>query len=168
MIVRLRQQGDMAACVRALADVHAADGYPTRWPADPLAWLAPDNLLAAWVAEDADMLLGHIALCGAEGDTGAPVWSAASGVPAERIAEVARLFVAPGARGRGLGALLMEAACAEARRRGLRPALKVLEHDQAAIALYERMGWRHVATIRMPWEVARDAEALLHHYIGPE
>lgn len=168
MIVRLRQQDDMVACVRALADVHAADGYPTRWPADPLVWLTPENLLAAWVVEDAGMLLGHIALCGAEGDTGAPVWSAASGLPAERIAEVARLFVAPGARGQRLGAMLLEAACAEAHRRDLRPALKVLEHDQAAIALYERMGWRRVATVRMPWEVASDAEALLHYYIGPE
>lgn len=168
MIVRLRQQGDIAACVQSLARVHATDGYPTRWPADPSAWLTPRNLLVAWVVEEERALLCHVALCGAEDDMGAPTWSAACDCPAELIAEVGRLFVAPDARGRGLGAALLETACAEACRRGLWPALKVLEHDQAAIALYERVGWRRVASTRMPWAVAHESEALLHYYIAPD
>jgi GNAT superfamily N-acetyltransferase len=167
-VVRLRQQGDIAACVRLLASVHATDGYPTRWPADPAAWLSPGRLLAAWVVERREILLGHIALCGAVGDTGAPVWTAATGLPPERIAEVARLFIAPDARGQGFGATLLETACAEARRLGFRPTLKVLDHDRAAIALYERLGWRRVASARMPWAVPRDDEALLHYYVAPD
>ncbi len=168
MIVRLRRQPDMAACVQLLAGVHATDNYPMRWPADPSGWLTPEDLIAAWVVEDEIALLGHVALCGAEGDTGAPVWSAALSVPAEQIAEVGRLFVAADARGRGLGAMLLEAARMEAHSLGLRPALKVLEHDQGAIALYERAGWRRVASVRMPWAVTSDADALLHYYIAPD
>jgi GNAT superfamily N-acetyltransferase len=168
MIIRLRRQDDIAACVQLLALVHAADGYPTRWPADPSTWLTPRNLIAAWVAEEERASLGHVALRRIEGDAGATVWSAACGLPPEQIAEVSRLFVAPGARGRGLGAALLEAARAEARRRGPRAALKVLEHDQAAITLYERVGWRRIASTRMPWTVADEAEALLHYYIAPD
>jgi GNAT superfamily N-acetyltransferase len=167
MIVRLRRQDDIAACVRLLALVHASDAYPTRWPTDPSVWLTPRNLLAAWVVEEEGAPLGHVALCGAEGDEGAAVWSTACSGAAEQIAEVSRLFVAPTARGHRLGAALLEVACAEAHRRGLRPALKVLEHDQAAIALYEHMGWRRIASTRMPWAVADEAEALLHYYIAP-
>ncbi len=156
MIARLRQRNDITACVRLLASVHATDGYPTRWPADSSSWLTPDTLL------------GHIALCGVRGDSAASGWAVASGLPPERMAEVARLFVAPDARGQGIGATLLETARSEADSRGLRPVLKVLERDRSAIALYERLGWRRVATIRAPWVVARDNEALLHFYLAPE
>jgi hypothetical protein len=48
LTIRLRQHTDVARCV----GVHAADGYPLRWPADSPAWLTPMNLLSAWIAED--------------------------------------------------------------------------------------------------------------------
>lgn len=171
----VRREHDLAACIRALVEVHATDQYPTRWPADPAAWLSPAPFLAAWVARvtrrSADAC-GHIALSGvvdgAGDDAGGAPWLVDSGLPAARLAEVGRLFVAPDARGLGLGARLLEAACAEARRRGLRPALKVLDHDRAAMALYDRAGWRRVATVETPWVVADPSMALLHYYLGPE
>lgn len=122
MVIRGRQPDDIDRCVEVLAEVHTADGYPMHWPADPRTWLAPDNLLGAWVTQQEDTLVGHVALCGATEDSAASVWSAASGLPEQRIAVVARLFVAPGARGHGFGAALVVKACAEACFRGLRPA----------------------------------------------
>jgi GNAT superfamily N-acetyltransferase len=168
MVIRARRRDDIGACVALLADVHAADGYPMYWPADPPNWLAPDNMLAAWVAEHEHALLGHVALCSAVGESAAPLWSAAYGLAPEHIAAVARLFVSPSARGRGLGAALLAKACAEARARGLRPALEVLDHDRGAIALYERTGWRRVASAPTPWALASGGQAVLHYYIAPE
>lgn len=167
MTLRPRQPADIAACVAVLAAVHAADGYPLGWPANPAAWLAPDGLLAAWVAEADQRVTGHVALCRAAGDEAA-VWSAASGLPQDRIAEVARLFVAPEARGQGVGTALLATACAWARSHDLRPALQVLDHDHAAVALYERSGWRRVA--RGPTFPAPNggAPATLLSYVAPE
>lgn len=163
--IRARRDGDVAACVVALAEVHAASGYPLHWPADPKGWLTPGNMLAAWVAEVEGVVAGHVALCSATGDSGAAVWAAASGVAAEGIAVVAKLFVAPSRRGRGLGAALLGAATAEARTRGLRPALEVLDSDRAAIALYERSGWVRVASEPLPWAQANGAAILAHFYL---
>ena len=166
-IIRARRQDEIAMCVALLADVHVVDGYPTRWPTDPHDWLTPKNLLAAWVAEDKGALLGHVALCAATGDAAAPVWSAASGLPADQIAAVARLFVAPSARGRRLGAALLAAACAEAYSRRLRPALDVVDHDSAAMALYERAGWQRIASAPAPWTLANGERPVLHYYLAP-
>src|SRR5262249_42862519 len=91
--------------------------------------------LGAWVAEAGGEVAGHVLLT----DAG------------EGAASIKRLFVAPAARGHGLGGALFDAACAEAVARGLRPELVVAETDRAAIRLYERGGWRLVA--REPWDV---------------
>lgn len=166
-IIRARRQDEIDKCVALLADVHAADGYPTQWPADPHTWLAPKNLLGAWVAADVDTLVGHVALWPAIGDSAAPVWSAGSGLPVDQIAAVSRLFVAPSARGRGLGAALLAAACAEAYTRRLRPALNVVDHDRRAIALYERAGWRRIASAPASWALASGERPLMHYYLAP-
>lgn len=167
MTLRPRQPDDIDACVALLAGVHAASGYPMYWPVDPAKWLTSDNLLAAWVAEDERTVIGHVALRGAEDQTSAPAWAAATGLPPHQLGDVAKLFVAPSARGRGIGATLLSEACAEAHRRGLSPVLEVLDHDRAAIALYERAGWRRVASESIPWARAEGAPMLLHAYIAP-
>lgn len=69
----------------------------------------------------------------------------------ELAAVVSRLFVAPQARGHGIGALLMSRAMEEAQRRGLHPVLDVVTSDTAAVALYERLGWELMATVEQRW-----------------
>lgn len=64
---------------------------------------------------------------------------------------VSRLFVAPKARGQGVGALLIGQAVGEARRRLLHPVLDVVASDTAAAALYERLGWERMATVQQRW-----------------
>jgi ribosomal protein S18 acetylase RimI-like enzyme len=63
--------------------------------------------------------------------------------PAHRhVLEINGLAVHPDAAGRGIGAQLVEAAVAEAARRGARKVtLRVLGHNARARALYERCGF---------------------------
>lgn len=167
-MIRARRQDEMEVCVRLLAEVHAADGYPMYWPTDPAGWLTPENMLAAWVAEDEHGLIGHVALCSADGESAAPLWSEASGLSPEHLGVVAKLFGAPRARGRGVGAALLATVCAEASIRGLHPVLEVLDHDRGAIALYERMGWRLAGSAPALWAQSGSGHASLCYYIAPD
>lgn len=63
------------------------------------------------------------------------------------VARVYSLATRPEARGRGIGAALLRAATAAARRRGCRVLrLEVRTDNAAAIALYERLGYRRFGT----------------------
>lgn len=147
MRVRPRAADDLDACADALAQVHAADRYPVDWPDDPHGWLTPSHLLHAWIAVEDGLVLGHAGLAGVSGGQ-----------------EVTRLFVAPAARGRGLAALLL-ATVREAA--GEPVTLEVSDEGRTAIALYERLGWRRVASTRAQWLNAAGEPALLHHYVSP-
>ncbi|MFD8079679.1 GNAT family N-acetyltransferase [Streptomyces sp. NPDC059718] len=161
--VRRREEGDLDACVRVLAAVHDRDGYPVDWPAAPAAWLSAASL-AAWVAESEGVVVGHVGLGPGSGSDAAPgLWSAREG--AGPTAVVGRLFVAPGARGHGIGALLMAAAVEEARLRGLHPVLDVVASDTAAAALYERLGWTLLATVEQRW--GPDRHVAVRAYAAP-
>ncbi|WP_309055556.1 GNAT family N-acetyltransferase [Streptomyces sp.] len=164
--LRPRADDDLEACVRVLAEVHRADGYPVDWPARPGDWLAPAAALGAWVAERDGAVAGHVALAAAgAGDLAPVLWSGRSGTPAAATAVVGRLFVAPWARGGGLGALLLGRAVEEARDRGLHPVLDVVASDTAATALYERLGWCRLATVDQRWGPSR--EVSVHCYAAP-
>lgn len=68
------------------------------------------------------------------------------------------IFVAPEARGHGVGTELLAAVAAEARRRGYAEVrLDVVDGNDRARALYEREGFRAVAT---------QSTGLLHHIFG--
>lgn len=150
--VRGRSDRDLGDCVRVLAEVHGRDGYPVNWPDVPSAWLTPPSLIASWVAELGGRTVGHIGLSrSAAGDVAPGLWSARAGVSVASTAVVNRLFVAPWARGHGIGALLMGAAVAEAQDRGLHPVLDVVASDTAAAALYERLGWQLLAIVEQQW-----------------
>ncbi|MFJ8542417.1 GNAT family N-acetyltransferase [Streptomyces sp. NPDC093586] len=135
-----------------LAEVHQRDGYPVNWPSRPDAWLTPPSLIASWVAELDGRTAGHVGLSrSGAGDAAPGLWSARAGVGVEATAVVNRLFVAPWARGHGIGALLLAQAVAEARERGLHPVLDVVASDTAATVLYERLGWHLLATVEQRW-----------------
>ncbi|MFD1661557.1 GNAT family N-acetyltransferase [Streptomyces caeni] len=150
--VRHRTEGDLEECVRVLAQVHQGDCYPVNWPERPGEWLSHASLLGSWIAELDGRLVGHVSLSRSrEGDLAAQLWSERHGVRRELAAVVSRLFVAPQARGHGIGALLMSRAMEEAQRRGLHPVLDVVTADTAAVALYERLGWELMATVEQRW-----------------
>ncbi|WP_329396020.1 GNAT family N-acetyltransferase [Streptomyces melanogenes] len=150
--VRPRTDRDLDACVHALAAVHECDGYPVNWPDRPADWLAQPSLLAAWVAELDGRVAGHVGLSlSGTGDVAPGLWSARAGVGPDATAVVSRLFVAPGARGHGIGRLLLGRAVSEARARGRHPVLDVVASDTAATALYERLGWELLAEVEQEW-----------------
>lgn len=164
--VRDRTDGDLAPCVRILAEVHRRDGYPVDWPERPEAWLSPSASLGAWVAELDGRIAGHVGLArGGKGDLAPGLWGERAGADAESAAVVGRLFVAPGARGCGIGALLIDRAVGEARGHGLHPVLDVVASDTAAAALYERLGWERMATVAQLWGPTRTVT--VHCYTGP-
>lgn len=164
--IRRRHQADLPECVLVLADVHETDGYPVNWPDDPVGWLSEPSLLAAWVADSDEQIMGHIGLCrGEAGDAAPDLWSKRAGSGAEMTAVVSRLFVAPEVRGRGLGALLVAQAAWEARELGLHPVLDVVASDIAAVALYESLGWSLLATVEQQWEPAKTVT--VHCYAAP-
>lgn len=141
----------------ALREVYGADRYPVLWPSDPAGWLTGRDLLDAWVAEDEDgALLGHLSLHGTNASRARPKWLEALAAPPERLAVVSRFFVSPRARGRGVGGALMHRAEQHAVTHGLHLVLDVAVHNRAAIAFYERRGWRRVGTAELalsaePW-----------------
>ncbi|WNV74898.1 GNAT family N-acetyltransferase [Geodermatophilus sp. DSM 44513] len=134
-----------------LRAVHLADGYPGRWPADPAAWLDPPDTAEAWVAERAGAVTGHVVV------TRAP----------DGLAAVTRLFVAPDARGHGLGAVLLDVVrgWAGAARTGL--VLDVVDGAAAAVGLYERQGWSLVGTRPADWTTPAGTRPLLRTYRAP-
>jgi len=149
--VRPRLPSDIGACVSLLGHVHAHDGYPLAWPADPQAWLSSDRQAAAWVACRARAIFGHVALTRPRPGAATSVWSRALQVSEADLLCVSLLFVAPQARGCGAGGRLLDTALAEARATGAAPALEVITLNRHAIALYQARGWHHIGSVRYDW-----------------
>lgn len=164
MQVRPRRPTDLVRCVDLLAEVHIADGYPAIWPADPADWLTPSSQLAAWVAGPVDAVSGHVGLSSVATGPSADLWVAKTGLDLDRLGAVRQLFVSPGARRQGIGDQLLAVACAEARRRGLYPVLDTIARGRAAVALYEKLGWRIAGALEV--QLAGRPE-LLVCYVAP-
>lgn len=143
--VRPRESRDLAEAATVLTTVHESDGYPVEGVKNPEAWLSPEGLLAAWVAELDGNVVGHVAINSPQpGEEVARLWRKKSGYDDSDIGVLARLFVAREARTASAGKRLMEAATAYAQERHLRLVLEVLTKDAAAIRLYERLGWQRI------------------------
>lgn len=162
--VRARRPADLPQCVETLAEVHSQDGYPKRWPADPVAWLDPPTLIAAWIDGCDHTVIGHVALAA---DVADPLLGLgrASGCPVEQLASVSRLFVLPADRGTGRARALLAAAAIYAVERGLGLVLDVVDDAAAAIALYERLGWKLVHRRAADWTTDDGHHPLLRRYI---
>ena len=62
VIVRDRTEADLQACEDLARAVQSTDGYPHPSVGDLRAFLAAPDAIAAWVSEDADQVVGHVAL----------------------------------------------------------------------------------------------------------
>ena len=163
--VRLRRPEDLPGCGRVLADVHAADAYPSRWPADTAAWLSPPGLAAAWIIEHDGLIAGHVGMVLGLEDQ---VVSALTGAPPHRLASVTRLFVAPVARGHKLGAALICTVAGHAVELGLQLMLDVVDDGGPAIALYERLDWQLVDRRVADWTTPEGRRLPVLVYLAPD
>jgi GNAT superfamily N-acetyltransferase len=167
-VIRPRTAGDLPACVAALRLVHEADGYPSRWPADPARFLTPVGLHGAWVATPDGSVAAHGVLCDSRDVAPAAATLAeAAGVPEDRLLTVARLFVVPAARGTGLGRTMLDHLVAAAAAAGARPVLDVVAADPA-VGFYDRAGWRRVTSLPAGWTDSTGAHPLLHYYLASD
>ena len=127
-----------------LARVRAHDGYPTYWPGGPAVWLTPANMRQAWVAAVDGSIIGHAMVRERDG-----------------VISVNRLFVAPEGRGLGAAKALLAKAKQWAKEQGAdRLVLDVAHTATAAIALYEREGWRRTHSDIADWDPA----ITVHYY----
>jgi len=141
LVVRLRTEDDVDACVEMLKHVHALDGYPVEGAAMARSWITSDAAdLRAWVAELDGQIVGHaIVSRDQEGNAAADMWR--NKHPNDTAALLQRLFVSPSARKAGVGRRLIETAISYSVQNDLHLVLNVMVKDTAAIRLYERMGW---------------------------
>jgi [ribosomal protein S18]-alanine N-acetyltransferase len=134
MVIRARRDEDLGVCVELLRAVHEQAAYPINWPADPRAWLTPENRLGCWVAVTDARVVGHVVLTAA-GDR----------------AEVERLFVDPTATRQGIGRQLLDHCVTTAAELGRELSLEVVDNRGAAVHLYRRAGWIEVGRTAIDW-----------------
>ena len=168
--IRPRADADLPGCVEVARAVQERDRYPLVWPADPIGWLCPDGVLAAWVSLRDGAVVGQLLLRDGTDLERRDAAAAAAGVPVDRLASISRLFVAPGARGTGLAARMIDTAVAAAAEAGRVCALDVLgERWGGPERLYRRLGWRRVATATASWWTGPDDQRPdVHTYLAPE
>lgn len=163
--IRPKVPADEAPCLHLLRQVHESDGYPIYRRYVTTSFLTPPGELAAWVAVlDDGTVVGHVALHDAAGDPTLPAAQRATGLPAERLAVVARLLVSRAAQGRGLGTRLLRHADAQARAGGRRAVLDVVQEAPGAVAMYDAAGWQRLEPVVLPLP---DGDLSLWVYLSP-
>ena len=170
MIIRSRSAGDLDRCAAVAEAVYAVDGYPAYLPGQVRpgvlrSFLDVADAHAAWVAEEDGDIVGHVALHAHGSGPVMDLAGRATGRPAEALAVVARLLVAPQLRRSGAGRALLEVASEEATARRLWPVLDVAVFLRGAVGLYESAGWRCAGEVSVPLPDGRVLEELV--YVGP-
>ncbi len=148
ILIRERRSSDLPSLATILTEVHELDGYPVEGVDDPLAWLTSERMIYAWVAQMQGVPGGHVALTRpGPTDGAASLWASQTGARNDGMAVLGRLFVAPAARGRGVGVRLTSTATEYARSVGRRAVLDVMTKDTVATHLYESLGWRSLGPV---------------------
>ncbi|MFK7601526.1 GNAT family N-acetyltransferase [Deinococcus sp. SM5_A1] len=165
MSIRPRTDSDFPALMQALSGTHRAAAYPSVWPTDPAAFLAPPLTLGAWVAEVGGVAVGQVVLRVVSEPL--PQWIAVTGLLPQDVAFISRLLIAPDHQRHGLARQLFRAAWAGARRLKRRAILDVQTDAAAPVALYDSEGWTRVATLSAPWTGADGRHPQIYVYISP-
>jgi GNAT superfamily N-acetyltransferase len=166
VLIREKTVQDTSACLDLLMQVHELDGYPPYLPKDVPAFITPDYEVAAWVAECDGRVVGHVALHQASVDPTLDAAQRATGLPAERLVVISRLFITPTLRRAGVGRALLRHATKHAQFRWQRAVLDVGQALTAPIALYESEGWERVDSLAL--RVGESTVLALWIYVSPD
>lgn len=166
VIIRDRSTSDAPALEAIALETHHHDRYPKYLPDDLRSFILEPDALGGWVATDGDRVVGHAALHPRSAPPIMDVVLAATGLDEDRIAVVARLLVAPGARRMGVGRALLERVTTEAVHLGRRLALDVVDEHVRAIALYEDCGWVRVGQV--DWSLPGGRPLREYVYLAPD
>ena len=156
--IRHRVPGDVPALAGLLERQQPTSRYPFVWPfpGGAESFLVRDGELASWVAEAADgTLLGHVAVTRVDDGIEGRLWAEALGADIDELRCVSVLFTDPAQAGAGVGSALLERATRAAAADGL-PVLDVVASAERPVRLYQRRGWRTIATISAPWHPELD------------
>lgn len=155
--IRLRIDTDLDACATALLYIQETDGYP-QGISDLRKFLA-SKVENAWIVELNGHIVGHVSTGPAKGDLAADFWNEL--YPGDNaIAVLGRLFVLPESRKDGAARKLVEVAVAANAKNGKRLLLWVVVANQAAIKLYDRLGWVRFGTTTYTYEDGQTMEAI--------
>jgi GNAT superfamily N-acetyltransferase len=144
--IRERRAEDLPALEAVLAGQQPSSGYPHHWP---LPFPVRDFLVrrteqCAWVAEDGDRLVGHVAVARPD-ESVHEAFAAALGT--HDLGELIALFVAVEVRGSGVGGRLIDTAVEWIRTAGQVPVLDLLGRDTRAHRVYLHRGWVEIGEI---------------------
>lgn len=146
--IRRRRDSDVPALIEVLEDVYSTDGYPVEGTSTAAAFLSPQGIVQSWVAIQAGIVVGHIAIItGAQGCR--PAVRAWVDLPdskgdIEHTVVVARFFIRKHARNQGLGRKLVEHTCEWAQTNNMKIVMNVIDKDVGAMRLYEKLGFRRI------------------------
>lgn len=167
LVIRRRQDSDLEQAGQALVDVHNTDGYPVEGVTDPVGWLKTTGLLNAWVAELDGEIVGHVAVSEPQPkDDAVRLWLEQSDDKVEDVVVLGRLFVKRSARGQSIGEQLARAAVMEMAAQKKRMVLDVMEKDQVAIRLYERLGLKKIGVATHHFGEGQETSAIC--YVVPD
>jgi GNAT superfamily N-acetyltransferase len=138
VVIRPRAPSDVPTLINILQDVYDLTKYPVDGPPSFPARFTSLNALASFVATYNGAIAGHAEIQDASKH---PPGITESLQPISAYAAFVSLFVDPRTQGKGIGKRLVEEAVAWGKKEGKRLVLIVLDKDEAAIRMYERMGW---------------------------
>lgn len=153
--IRRRTDADVEACISALRVLYESENYPQGANRDLNYFLTNEKNQQAWVAEVNDEIVGHVSTSRIAHDPAMDLWKSLHPNDADSISLLSRLFVLPEYRKLGAGVKLMDAAVESNKKESNHLLLGVMANREAAIRLYDRLGWIRYGTTTYSLAMAR-------------
>jgi GNAT superfamily N-acetyltransferase len=145
--IRPRREADLPYLVRLVDEARRLDGWPPHLAGATRAFLAGSVPLAALVADETGPAVGHVVVQEHAAPEVTALASDALAVEEDALAVVARLFVDPAVRRRGIGRGLLRGALEAAAAAGRHPIVDVWTGLDGAVRLYESEGWARLGLV---------------------
>jgi ribosomal protein S18 acetylase RimI-like enzyme len=163
--IRPRTPSDVPILTDILTEVYNLTKYPVDGPPSFPTRFQSTKALASIVALYDGKIVGHAELQDASGLNPQVIDSLIPHAPLSSFAALVSLFVDPKIQGKGVGARLVREALARGKVEGKRLVLIVLEKDEAAIRMYEKMGWER--GIEYVYETKTGVKYKAFSYVAP-